>query len=112
MLDFNLIADANTYIAKFPPAAQSTRDYLLAKFQILNAESPASIAIEKGRELIAKNIVDENLYAILIQRTLETKLKSAAEDLVAGAIKKFPQQKAFFEKIAQDPTMHIPLSGG
>jgi CheY-like chemotaxis protein len=101
LLDYNLVKEAKDYLAKFPPEAQSKDDYLIMEFQIINAEGVRPKIIESGRQLIKKGLGDERVYSIMIQRSLEAKLKPAAEALLDDAIKKFPKKAAYFQELFQ-----------
>lgn len=99
LVDFNLYKDAKDFLSKFPPESQTSPDYLVMHFQVLNGEGNRSLTIELGRQLIAKGIADERLYAIMIKRSLEARLGPAAESLMHEAIQKFPNRKDEFENI-------------
>ncbi|MBI3544460.1 MAG: response regulator [Deltaproteobacteria bacterium] len=99
LLDFDMTKEAAQFLAKFPPESQSSDEYLLMSFKVLNTTGNRSQIIEKGRELIQKGLQDEQLYAIMIQRSLEARLTGAAETLYYQAIEKFPHRKKDFEQM-------------
>ncbi len=99
LLDFEMIKEAGQFLTKFPPESQTTDEYLLMSFQVLNSTGNRSIIIDKGRELISKGVADEHLYEIMIQRSIEARLTGAAESLFNDAVKKFPHRKKEFEQI-------------
>lgn len=101
LLDFDLGKEAGQFLQKFPPETQSSDDYLLLQFRVLNAQGNKSQIIERGRDLINRGVSDEHLYYIMLERSIEAKLMGAVETLYYHAIEKFPHRKADFEKLKQ-----------
>lgn len=101
LLDFEMAKEAKVYLSKFPPESQIEPDYLLMSFQVLNAEGNVSKVVDFGRELLSKGIKDERLYSIMIRRSMEAKLTSAAESLLHEAILSYPDRKAQFEQLVR-----------
>lgn len=97
LLEFDRAKDAATYLQRFPPDTQSGDEFKLLQFRVLNAQGNVAAAIERGRELLQNGVVDEHLYAIMLQRSIEAKLTNAVENLYYQAIEKFPKRKAEFE---------------
>ena len=57
------------------------------------------MTIDKGRKLIQAGIFDPIVYKVLIARSAEFKLDSAAESLAHEAIQRWPEYKNDFEKV-------------
>lgn len=98
LLDSGLAKQADEFLRRFPPESHSTPDYQAMNFLVMDQTSPRSRVIEKGRELLSKDIHDPVVYRVLIQRSLEAGLTHAVEDLVRQAVQRFPEQKTLFEK--------------
>jgi CheY-like chemotaxis protein/Tfp pilus assembly protein PilF len=99
LIENGIFKEAKNFLERYPPALQSSTEYLILKFQVLNAEAPLQAIIAQGKELLDKNIIDENLYKIMLARYVEADMKTAAESLYYLAIKHFPNKKESFEKI-------------
>lgn len=101
LLEFNLTTQAEEYLKRFPPDSQSQVDYLSMQYLVADRTNPRSIVIDKGRELIGKNMHDPAIYKVLIRRSAEAGLEHAVGDLVQAAAQKFPDQKEAFESLAK-----------
>ncbi len=99
LIEFNLHKEAKKFIDRYPLDQQKTPDYLVLKFLILNGEGNPSATIAQGRELLAQGLTDERLFKVMITRSLESKLDTAAETLYYNAIKEHPAKQAEFEKL-------------
>lgn len=101
LLEYNLQKEAKTFLTKFPPDSFSSDEFLLMRFLVMNTEGPPSLIIENGRTLLAKGIVDEHLYAVMIRRSLEARLPEVADDYLQQAIKNFPDKREHFERLVK-----------
>lgn len=100
LLDSGLAKQADEFLRRFPPETQSGVDYQAMNLLIMDQMSPRSQVIEKGRELLSKDLHDPIIYRILIRRSVEASLTHAVEDLLRAAQQRYPDQKATFEKAA------------
>jgi CheY-like chemotaxis protein len=101
LLESTLIKEARDYLNKFPPESHTGAEFLITKFLISNAEGNLNIIIEQGRKIVSSGFADEKVFAIMIQRSKEAKLDIAVDQLLSEAVKKYPQHKDSFEKIAK-----------
>ena len=90
--------DAKAFLKRFPAESQKGEDYLLCQFLIMNKDGTSlSMVISQGRTLLNMPLVNEHLYAVMIERSLESKLTEAADSLIHEAVKKIPHKKSLFE---------------
>jgi CheY-like chemotaxis protein len=99
LVDHNLAKEADGFLGKFPAETHKSEDYLVARFLVIDAGGVRSKTIEEGRALLANNILDPRVYAVMIRRSLEAQLQPAAETLCRDAIAKYPNLRADFEAI-------------
>ncbi len=99
--EFNLGKSASEFLKKFPPEHQSERDYLACALMVADTTLTAEAVIVQGRRLVTQGVEDPMVYKILIRRSAEEGLTRAAEDLAHHAIKKWPDEKEYFQKLAQ-----------
>jgi CheY-like chemotaxis protein len=97
LCDNDQVKPAEDLLKRFPPDTFSTPNYVAAHMSFLDKSASPSRVIEQGRAYIAKGIHDPLLYIILIARSTEAKMTSAAEDLAQKASAKWPDQKSAFE---------------
>ena len=90
LIAFRLAQEAEKFLERVPAAAQSSPDYLLLKFQVLNIAAPVSLVLNFGRELLSKDILSETMCEILVDRALESGNKSFAENVVDKVKGKYP----------------------
>ena len=95
LVDFSLSKEAVEFLGRFPPEAQSTPEYCLLKFRVTDLNGMPSPVIAMGKELIAKGMVDEDLYEIMIRRARQANSASLVENLLYEAAAKFPDSKIF-----------------
>ena len=99
LIDYNLVKEAKEFLKRFPPESYDSPEFLVSKFLITNKDGTKnSMIIDQGRSLLAKSIKDERLYSIMIERSIESGLKDAAETLIHDAVNAIPQRRPQFEK--------------
>ncbi|MBI2605779.1 MAG: response regulator [Deltaproteobacteria bacterium] len=96
LVDYNLIKEAKGFVERYPADLQGTNDYQMLKFMLLNAEAPLSLIVSTGRDLLGKGVVDERLFRIMLQRSVEAGLNTAAETIAFQAAKHFPKKQQEF----------------
>ncbi|MBI3558469.1 MAG: hypothetical protein HY074_19540 [Deltaproteobacteria bacterium] len=99
LLDYHLIKEADSFLSKFPPESFNSDEFLLLRFLVYNHAGKASIIIDQGRALLSRGVVDDRLYAVMIQRSAEADLVVAAEELVYEGSEKFPEKRGIFEEV-------------
>lgn len=100
LLEHKLAEEAERFLQKFPPETRKGPEYLVMEMLVLEGKTSASLAISRGRELLAQGIKDPRLYEIMIRKSKEAGLDSAVEDLVRDATSAFPEKKTAFETAA------------
>lgn len=101
LLDFGLSKQADEFLRRFPSDTHKGLDYVTMNLLVMDHVSPRSLVIEKGRELLSKDYHDPLIYRVMIRRSVEAGLGHAVDDLMREAVKRFPDQKAAFEKAAK-----------
>ena len=101
LLDHGLAQDAEVFLRRFPAELSNSNDYLLMRFLILNALGKTPKIIDEGRLLLARGIKDERLYLVMIQRSMEAKLWSAAAILYNDALNIFSKNRPIFEHLVK-----------
>ncbi|MCM2278509.1 MAG: response regulator [Oligoflexia bacterium] len=110
LLDFGLAKQADEFLRRFPPDTHKGVDYQAMNLLVMDQMSPRTLVIEKGRELLTQNLHDPIIYRVLIRRNAEHGLKHAVDDLMAEALKRFPDQRAVFEKaLGSSPNAASPV---
>jgi tetratricopeptide (TPR) repeat protein len=99
LVQYDLINEASEFIKRFPSATQSTADYLAMEYLISDKQLAATLLVERGRQLLAKDAHDPVIYRILIKRSIEAGLRDAAETLVQTATQKWPPQAKEFQTL-------------
>ena len=80
LLEFNMGANTQEFLVRFPAVEQDKADYLVSKYLVANNQNgDIGAAIEDGRALIGRGIKDPDIYKILIQRLIELKKFDNAE---------------------------------
>jgi len=102
LVTHGMIKDARKFLPRFPVQATNSPEYLFCEFLIECKEGHKKFALlDKGRSLLAKNIVDENIYIELIMISVESKLEKEAGELVLEACKHFPSKSQNFERLVR-----------
>jgi CheY-like chemotaxis protein len=96
LIQNDLVTEAAEFLKRFPASTHTAADYLSMEYLIADKQLAATFLVERGRQLLAKDIHDPVVYRILIRRSVEAGLRDAAETLVQTAAQKWaPQAKDF-----------------
>ena len=98
LLEYDLEKEADKFLQKFPPESRRRSEFLICEVLVLDRKSTVSLAISRGRELLAQGIKDVRLYVMMIRRSQEAGLAAAVEDLMQQAVAAFPDKKEVFQK--------------
>ena len=101
LLDHGLGHDAEQFLRRFPAESGNSNEYLLMRFLILNSLGKTPKIIDEGRLLLARGIREERLYLVMIQRSMEAKLWSAAAILYHDALNIFSKNRPVFEQLVR-----------
>lgn len=99
LIDYRLFKEAAEFLTRFPPEAATSDDFLLLRFLVFSGYGALSFVLDQGRALIAKGVINEKLYEVMIQKELEAKHEDAAEQLLYDACRDFPDRRSHFEVI-------------
>jgi len=99
LIDHGMNKEAKDYLKKFLPETYTSKDFLACELLVMDKSISPSMTIDKGRKLIQAGIFDPIVYKVLIARSAEFKLDSAAESLAHEAIQRWPEYKNDFEKV-------------
>jgi hypothetical protein len=102
LVDFGINKEATDFLAKFPPDTQSSAEYKILQFQILNLGGNLSNILSEGISLSQKGFINEKYFEIMITRLVEAKQVSNAENYFYQAIEKFPKLKEHYEKVLNE----------
>lgn len=99
LVDAGQAKPAEEYLKRFPPQTQSGADYGVSRFLITAQLLGPQRTLEVGQELLSKNIHEEVVYRIMVDRALAADLPKAAKNLVDQAAERWPDQKASLEAL-------------
>ncbi len=88
--------DAEAFLKEFPPEHQNSAAYHAMDLLILDGMGTPSQIVAKGRKLLERGFQDPLIYEILIRRSFESDLRSAAETLAFDAAKRWPESRVKF----------------
>ena len=97
-IEFEFYRDAAIFLAKYPGDSQATADYSVMKLIISNGLDPIPKVIKSCKDLIQSGVKDIAVYKIIITRTLESGLQSAAETYFDEAKKIYPEKLVELQK--------------
>jgi two-component system chemotaxis response regulator CheY len=97
LVEYGMVKEAEKFLQRFLPESRTGPDFSAMELLVLDKTAHRSTVIEKGRELLTKNIFDPVIYQILIRKSVEAGLIPAAEDLVRTARQRWPDQGEQFE---------------
>lgn len=92
---------AEDFLKRFSSEDRLKPDFLSMDLLVMDKVKPPGVVIEAGRALIAKEIYDPVIYEIVIKRSAEAGFTDSAENLSYHAIKRWPDQKDHFAKLAK-----------
>ncbi len=101
LLDHGLAGDAEEFLRRFPAESSNSNDFLLMRFLILNAQGRTPKIIDEGRLLLSRGVRDERLYLVMIKRSMEARLWSAASILYHDALNLFSKNRKVFEQLVR-----------
>jgi CheY-like chemotaxis protein len=81
------------FIEAYPAAAQATPEYRALRYAATEGRSPVGASIADGRRLVAEGIREYILYLTLIRRSIEAGFVEHASQLVADAVKLWPEKE-------------------
>lgn len=90
---------ADEFLKRFPASTHATPDYQAMHLLVMEHTSPRGLVLEKGREMLEKDIHDPVIYRILIKLSAEAGNPAAADSFLQAGLKKFPDSKAMLEKV-------------
>lgn len=97
-----LAKEATEYMKRFPPETRNQAVYLALDLMLFDRSGAArGVIIDRGRQLLAKEIRDPLIYEIVIRRSKEAGLMPAVEMHLDEATKVYPAEKARFVKASQ-----------
>jgi CheY-like chemotaxis protein len=84
-------AEAEKFLARYPAEGRQSEEFLLLDFLTASLQANATVVVAKGRNFLAKGYHDERVYETMIERFMEEKAVSSAENLLEVAGPKFPK---------------------
>jgi DNA-binding NarL/FixJ family response regulator len=100
LVDAKLAKEAAEYLDRFPPEAHNGEEYLTMKLLVVSLSASPSTVIALGKEILAKNVANEKIYRVMIDKAVESKSMALAENLQYEATSKFPEFKSALTKRA------------
>ena len=101
LAEFGLFKDAAKYLTRFPQDSRGQEDFLAVDYLVFDHNANAGTSIQKGRDIIQKEIHSSLVYEILIRRYFEAKLLDAGEELLKNASKRWPSSADKFLKLKE-----------
>lgn len=108
LLDFHLAQQAKEYLARFRSEHQGGIEYAVSQLGIMDHLDPPSRTVAAGKAMLDKNLHDPALYKILIRRSAQAGLRTAADDLIHHGALKWPELKAELQAAATAPSPEAP----
>jgi CheY-like chemotaxis protein len=100
LVEAGLPREAQEYLGRFPPELQSSGAFLALDFLIMDRlAANFALPIDRGRELLAREVNDPLVFHVLLRRNIEAGLMPAAEQLLDDAVKNWPDQRGEFVKV-------------
>lgn len=93
LLSSKCVAEADMFLMKFRPEDQNQKEFLLCKFKLADADNNAAKVIKLGRELLSRDISDEQVYETMIKRYIEAGIVRPVDDLYYQAISQYPDTR-------------------
>jgi len=93
LLQYDLVAEATHFFRAWPPEAQGAGDYRAMKYAIEDRQLTDGTSIAHGRDLIHDGVKELVVYSILIRRSASVGYTDHAEQLLAEAIKLWPDKE-------------------
>ena len=99
LVDAGLVSQTKDFLKRFPPITQSQADYLAMDLLVASHSLSTAKSMEKGWEILRKDIHDPVVYKVMIQKSIEADLPKAATDLAGKASERWPEQAAKFQAL-------------
>lgn len=97
-----LTKDALEFLKRFPPQSHTGVDYITCELLANDGINPPALTIDAGRKIIAQDIHDPSIYKVLVKRSIETGLNDYAENLKSEGVKRWPNMRDEFVRIANE----------
>ena len=94
LIEYKMTKDASEFLGRFPADLRKGTDFLTCQYMIASAESPPSLVVESGRNLLKADVHEPMIYECLIKASLKVKLTDYAETLLLESKKRWPADEA------------------